>query len=262
MQLVDEQNDVLVLRDLVHDRLEALLELTAILGAGNHRRHIERQHAIVAQRIGALAIGDELGESFHDRGLAHAGLTDENRIVLLPARQDLHYPLDFLGAADCRIELVVRRELGQISAEMIEGGSLGFLLAFAGLRRCSAWSSLRGRRSAALRHFGAEETERFRFGGVEVHAGVGKNLRRDSLLFAQQSEQQVLGADITVAKVTRFAHGELENFLGTGGIREIGSGRRCGLTLLHGLLDLLLNLVEVDAEVLEDSGSYAFALAD
>src|SRR5437764_561286 len=48
VQLVDEENDVLVLRDLVHDRLEALLELTAILGARNYRRHVQRQYAIIA----------------------------------------------------------------------------------------------------------------------------------------------------------------------------------------------------------------------
>ena len=34
VQLVDEQDDLLVLRDLVHDGLEALLELTAVFGAG------------------------------------------------------------------------------------------------------------------------------------------------------------------------------------------------------------------------------------
>jgi hypothetical protein len=48
MQFVDEQDDVLVLRDLVHDRLETLLELAAILGPGNHGCHVKRQHAILA----------------------------------------------------------------------------------------------------------------------------------------------------------------------------------------------------------------------
>src|SRR3954462_3232379 len=36
VQLVDEQDDVLVLGDLVHDRLEALFELAAVLGSGYH----------------------------------------------------------------------------------------------------------------------------------------------------------------------------------------------------------------------------------
>src|SRR4051812_31320508 len=87
VQLVDEQDDVLVLGDLVHHRLEALLELTAILGAGDHGRHVERKHAIVPERIGALSIRNQLRESFDDSSLANPRLSDENRIVLLAARQ-------------------------------------------------------------------------------------------------------------------------------------------------------------------------------
>ena len=41
VQLVDEQDDLLVLGDLVHHRLEPLLELAAVLGAGDDRRHVE-----------------------------------------------------------------------------------------------------------------------------------------------------------------------------------------------------------------------------
>src|SRR5258708_11026864 len=43
VELVDEQHHVLALGDLVHHRLEALLELAAILGAGNDRRHEDRK---------------------------------------------------------------------------------------------------------------------------------------------------------------------------------------------------------------------------
>ena len=118
------------------------------------------------------------------------------------------------------------------------------------------------RRRLLLRHLGAEEAQRLRLRGVEVDARVGQNLRGNALLFAQQAEQQVLGADVAVAQIAGFAHGELEYFLGARRIGEIGSGRGCGLTLLHGLLDLLLNLVEVDAEVLEDGGGDTLALAD
>jgi hypothetical protein len=52
VQLVDEQDDLLVLRDLVHHRLEALLELAAVLRAGDDGRHVEREHAVVAERLG------------------------------------------------------------------------------------------------------------------------------------------------------------------------------------------------------------------
>src|SRR5438309_373205 len=73
VQLVDEQDDVLVLGDLIHDCLESLLELTAVLGARNDGRHVEREHAVVAQRLRALAVRDQLREPFDDRRLAHTG---------------------------------------------------------------------------------------------------------------------------------------------------------------------------------------------
>src|SRR6185437_1194774 len=98
--------------------LEALLELAAILGACDYRRHVQRQDAIVAQRIGALAGSDELRKSFDDRSLADTWLADENRIVLLAAREDFYDALDLLRAPDSRIELAIRSELRQVAAEM------------------------------------------------------------------------------------------------------------------------------------------------
>src|SRR3979409_2290392 len=49
---------VLVLGYLVHHRLEPLLELAAVLGAGDDGRHVQREHAVVAERLRALAVGD------------------------------------------------------------------------------------------------------------------------------------------------------------------------------------------------------------
>ena len=105
VQLVDEEDDVLVLGDLVHDRLEPLLELAAVLRPGDHRRHVEREHAVVPQAVRALALGDELRQPFDDRRLADARLADQHRVVLLAAAQDLHDALDLLGAADRRVQL-------------------------------------------------------------------------------------------------------------------------------------------------------------
>src|SRR5438876_582398 len=60
--------------------------------------HVERQHAVVLERIRALAGRDQLREPLDDGGLPHARLADQHRIVLLAAREDLHHPLDFLLA--------------------------------------------------------------------------------------------------------------------------------------------------------------------
>src|SRR5687768_422171 len=210
VQLVDEQADVLVLRDLVHHPLEPLLVLTAVLGAGDDGRHVEREHAMIAKRLRALTVGDELRESFDDRGLADAGLTDQHRIVLLPAREHLHDALNLLRAPNGRIELPFGGELREVAAEVIERGRLRLLLRLLRLR--SGLAALLGGRGT-LWHLRAEETQRFRARRVEVHADVSEHLRGDALLFAQQAEQQVLRADIAVVELPRLAHGELEDFL-------------------------------------------------
>jgi hypothetical protein len=58
VQLVDEDDGVLILHQLLHDGLQALFELAAILGAGDDQRKIERQNALVGQERRHVAIGD------------------------------------------------------------------------------------------------------------------------------------------------------------------------------------------------------------
>ena len=53
VKLVDEHDRAaLVGRDVLQHRFQALLELAAVLGAREQRRHVERQHALVLQRLG------------------------------------------------------------------------------------------------------------------------------------------------------------------------------------------------------------------
>ena len=72
----------------------------------------------------------------------------------------------------------------------------------------------------------------------------------------------MLRADVGVVELARLGHGQLEHLLGARGVRKIGAGRRSRLPLLHGLLDLLLDLFEIHVEVLEDGGRDSFAFAN
>ena len=88
VQLVHEQDDLaLGLGDLLEHRLQAVLELAAVLRAGDQRADVERDDAPVAQRVGHVAGDDALGEALDDGRLAHARLADQHRVVLgAPAR--------------------------------------------------------------------------------------------------------------------------------------------------------------------------------
>ena len=110
VQLVEEQHDLSTrLLDLLEHGLQALLELAAVLRAGEQRADVERDDAAVAQRLRDVAGDDPLGEALDDRGLADAGLADEHGVVLRAAAEDLDDAADLLVAADDRIEQAVAR---------------------------------------------------------------------------------------------------------------------------------------------------------
>ena len=130
VQLVDEQDDVAAGADLLEDLLQALLEVTAVAGAGDQGAEVQGVELLVLERLGHLALDDGLGEALDDGGLADAGLADEDRVVLGAAGQHLHDPLDLLLAPDDRVELGLAGGLGEVAAELVEdqrgrGGALG-----------------------------------------------------------------------------------------------------------------------------------------
>src|SRR5262249_3207571 len=121
VQLVDEEHDAaLRVLDLGQDSLEALLELAAVLRAREQRAEIERPDEAAAQAVRHVAGDDALAEPFGDSGLADAGLTDQHRVVLGAAAQDLDDAADLLVAPDDRVELAGLGGLGEIASELLE----------------------------------------------------------------------------------------------------------------------------------------------
>ena len=122
VQLVDEHDDLAVgVLDLLEDGLEALLELAAELRAGDQRAEIERDDPLVLEGLRDVAADDPLGQTLGDRGLADAGLADQDRVVLRPTTEDLDDAPDLVVPADDRVELA-RPGLGrQVAAVLLEG---------------------------------------------------------------------------------------------------------------------------------------------
>ena len=94
-----------IVGQLLQHRLQPLLEIAAVLGAGEQRAHVERIDLVVLQQLGHVALVDAAREALGDRGLADAGLADQQRIVLAPAAQHLDDALELVLAADQRIDL-------------------------------------------------------------------------------------------------------------------------------------------------------------
>ncbi|MNJ44807.1 hypothetical protein D3C77_398740 [compost metagenome] len=104
VNFVDKQDCLRPFAQLVEQRLEALLEVTAVLGTGQQSAQIQGIDHALRQQVGHLAIDDTLGQAFGDGRLADAGLTDQQRVVLAPTGKDLRYALDLKLATDQRVD--------------------------------------------------------------------------------------------------------------------------------------------------------------
>ncbi len=223
VHLVDEQDDIAFGgRDLVQHRLQPLLELAAVLGAGDEGAEVERQQLLVLQALRHVAIDDPEGQPFGDRRLADAGLADEHGIVLRAAREHLDGAADLLVAADDRIELAVARGLGEVAGVFLER----VILALGGSR------------------IGGAAFPDFLDGGIQGlrrDAGVGQNFRGARVLLHGEREQQPLDRHKRIAGLLGDLLGGVENLgggrghvelavaaahLGNGGERPLGGGER------------------------------------
>ena len=69
---------------------------------------------------GTSPLDDPLGQSLDDGRLADAGLADQHRVVLGPAREHLDHAADLLVAADHRVELALAGQRGQVAAVLLQ----------------------------------------------------------------------------------------------------------------------------------------------
>jgi hypothetical protein len=120
VDLVDEEDRVRVVHELLQHRLQALLEVAAVLGARQQRAHVERVDLRLGEDLRHLAVDHALGEPLGDGGLADAGFADQQRVVLAAAAKDLHHALELRLAADERVDLAVDGELVQVLREALE----------------------------------------------------------------------------------------------------------------------------------------------
>ena len=204
VQLVDEHDDVRVVGQLLHDRLEALFELTAVFRARDDERDVERENAFVGEEVRDVAVDDLLREPFDDGCLADTRLANQDRVVLGPAAEDLLHTLQLVVAADERVELVLQRRLGQVAAEL--GQQRRFLHA--------------GQRGLLV-----QQLDDVLANGVEAHPLFHEDRRRDRSLLAEDAQEQVLRADVVVQQTVRLFGGELQHPLGFGAERDLDRRR-------------------------------------
>src|SRR6266487_3194449 len=177
-----------------------------------------------------------------------AALADQDWVVLRTAREDLHHALDLGLAADDRVELRLCGELRQVAAELVE--ELGALRLLAG---GAAWAALLAPAGAG-KH--ADDLVANLLGvGVEVE----QEPCRDSFVLADETEQDVLGADVVVAERERLTKRQLQDLLRARSEWDL-AGRDL-VALADNPCDLCTDFLDRDVERLEDTGSEPLLLA-
>ena len=243
MQLVDEDDGVaLVLGQLLQHRLEALLELAAVLRPGEQRRQVEHQQALVLQAFGHLAVDDALRQALDDRGLADARLADQHRVVLGAALQDLDAAADLVVAADHRVELALAGPVGQVERVLRE--SLALPLIALGRNRFPAPDLLDG----LLKRLPGNP------GGLQDPSGL-------SLVRRGGQEEQLRG-NVLVAALLRFLVGDVKELSEVarhhhlaGGALHLGQAR-------NGVGKSLLQSIRISARLADKPGHPAVLLVE
>jgi hypothetical protein len=226
VQLVDEHDQLLGRApDLVDHGLEPLLELAAVFRPGDHPSQVESDDAPVGERLGNLVVDDALCDTFDDRGLAHARLAEQGRVVLRPAGEDFDRLIDLVRAPDDGVELALACLLRQIAAILVESRSAAHLPGTS--RRLDAADHA----AAELRVRGAE--------ALEQSSGF-------TVVVTRERKQHVLGADIRSSELARLVVGSEQRRLPVR--RERGRDVR-PLRLLGLLLDLGCDRVRVGVDL-------------
>ncbi len=161
---------------------------------------VEGHHALVLEGLGDVAVDDAPGEALDDGGLAHAGLADEDRVVLGAAGEDLDDAADLVVAADDGVELALAGLLGEVAAVALEG-----------LEAVLGVGVVDGLVPADLLQ-DLEEPVAGDAGALEGLGGRGLRL--------EQRQEQVLGGDVLVLEGLGLAHGLLQGRVELG--RDVG----------------------------------------
>src|SRR5918992_2481932 len=188
VQLIDKEDDpAFVFGQILEHGFEPLLELAAELGPGDQRTHIEREQTLALQGLGHLAMDDTARQALNDRGLAHPGLADQDRIVLGTPLQHLNRAPDLIVAPDDRVQFALFGTPGEIDRIALQG--LPLLLGGRILEPLPTAHSLDSRRYPLL-----------------VGARLPQDLAELSPVFQGREHKQFTGDIAVLAALGQFIH--------------------------------------------------------
>jgi len=273
--LVNKENHIAVTLQLGHDSLDTLLKLTAILGARNQGSEIEHHKALVEQRAADFLLLDTQCKTFHDGRFTHAGLANQDRVVLLPATEDLADALDFALAADNRVEFALLGQLGDVATEVVEYRRFALVLGL--LARLEAATALfiflviAGALSLRVKVRVGEVLFRphilqLLLERIVIHIELIENTGGSSIRVLQERHHEVLGMHLLTLHHLGLHESSFEHPLSLGGHSTIADvqivGRRIGTVSGYNLFDAFFQIVQINQKRVEYTNRQTVALGD
>ena len=204
---------------------------------------------------GTLPARNFLRQSFHDRGFANASFTEQHRIVFCAPAEHLDDALDFVFPANHRIELVLLRQISQITPECTQGRR--FYILFPATRAAGGLVrfSFRGR------EIWIEFLQNFIARPLDIDLEALQHARRYALTFAQQSQQNVFGPDIGMIQRLGFLPGQREHFFHPRRVRNVAH-HFCFRPGPHLFLYFHPHRFEIESHLLQNVYRYTLAKFD
>ena len=239
MDLIDEQHDVAAGLDLLEHLLQTLLEIATIPRASHHGSQIQRIDLLALQRLRNIAGIDLLRQTFDHGRLADTRLADQHRIVLGAAAQHHHHTLNLTRATNHRIKLAGGSFSGQIAAELVKNRGTGLV---ATILHATGIGQIALAIALAITGIATDQVDggAAQLAKIDVH--LDQHLGADAFAFMNQTEQDMLGADIAVPQLQRLTQRQLQHLPGMRGEGNVAVRR--GIPLTDHLFDLFAGVIQ------------------
>ena len=117
MYLINKQQNLSIrFYHLVENGFQSFLKLTPILGTSHQSTHIQGEQGLVLQRLRYIASHNSPSQSLYNSGFTNTWLTNQHRVVLGTAGQNLNGSSNFIITANNWIQLALTSHLSQITA--------------------------------------------------------------------------------------------------------------------------------------------------
>ena len=114
MDFIDKQHSAVSVLQLGDNSFEAFFKIAAVARARKQRAHIERVNRRVQENFRHVFIDNAASNTFCNRGFPDAGVAHEKRVILTAAREHHNAALNFIIAANQRVNIAVLGFLVQI----------------------------------------------------------------------------------------------------------------------------------------------------